>query len=74
MVQEACAVSATPPNPLILLYSAFNALDYTVPIFEWYGTIHACILHLGKSGIETNLSEVILFIQMLQQSLMDNIN
>ena len=74
MVQGACAVSATPPNPLILLYSAFNALDYTVPIFEWYGTIHACMLHLGRSGLQTTLSNVVLLIQMLPQSLRDNIN
>ena len=73
MVQVACALFE-PPRPLLLLYSAFNALGHTVPIFEWYGTIHACILHLSRSGLSTTLSKVILFIQMLQQSLRDNIN
>ena len=74
MVQGAFAESGTPPNPILLLYSAFNALDYRVPIFEWYGTIHAFILHLGKSGLQTTLSNVVLLIQMLPQSLRDNIN
>ena len=62
------------PNPLILLYSAFNALDYTVPIFEWYVTINACMLHLGRRGLYMTLSKVVLFIQMLPQFLRDNIN
>ena len=51
MDQGACAVSETPNPPLLFLYSALNAMDYTVPIFEWDGTIHACIFHLGRSGL-----------------------
>ena len=43
-------------------------------MFEWYGTKHACVLHLGRSGLYTTLSKVVLFIQMLPQSLKVNIN